>query len=263
MRVLTVLALLAGCDRQEPEDVRGTAIGEPTTPTPITQDTGALYSCSEGPSFPDAWAGAIDPALVTDVPYANDAGIASLLAAAPSSGSAAVSIAITDAVLANYSEYGGEIDQIWIADAGGGVQTYGVDLGLTAAALQPGDTVSFTATEITNYYGLYEITEIEDFAITGTGGAVYVVDGNTTTITVDEHLNENLRAYGTVTSEPEECGTSTVCLDLTFGDNTIALRVSSSLGFANGDCLDVLAPLDLYSGAPQLDIANNNWVSAF
>ena len=258
-----IAAFALACSVAEPEDVRGTAPGEPTTPTPINADTGGALSCAEGPAFPEAWAGVLDPEQVTDVPYSNTTGLGDVLAAAPQEGSASISIKVSGAVVANFTEYGGEIDQLWVADASGGLQTYGVDINLTAEDIQPGDLVSFTATEITTYFGLLELTGLTDLVVTDASEPVYVVNGNSTAITLDEHLNENVRGFGELTSEPEGCGGSSVCADFTFGENTLPLRFSDALGLEQGDCVDVLAPVTIYSYAPQINIDNNDWVSVY
>ena len=258
-----LVAFLVACTPQEPEDVRGTAPGEPTTPTPIATDSGAAVTCSDGPAFPDAWAGALDPDQVTDTPYDFEAGIGDILDAAPESGSQSIDIKVTDAVVANFTEYSGSIDQLWLADAGGGLQTYGVDINLTADDVAPGDRVSFTATEITTYYGLPELTGLTDLTVTTKGGPVYVVNGNTTAVTLDEHLNENIRGFGELVTAPESCGGSSVCADLAFGDNVAVLRYAEALGFDEGDCIDVLAPLNIFSYAEQINIDNNDWVSVY
>jgi hypothetical protein len=260
---MSLVALMMACAPQEPEDVRGTAPGEPTQPTPIDVDSGGALSCADGPAFVDAWAGAVSPELVTDTPYTAVAGIGEILAAAPAEGSAAIDIAVTDAVVANLTEYGGGIDQLWLADADGGLQTYGVSINLTADDIAPGDTVSFTATEITTYYSLPELTGLSDLTITGSGAMVYVIDGNTTAVTVSAHLNQNVRGFGALTSAPESCGGSSVCADFTFGPNTVTLRFAAALSLSEGDCVDVLAPLTIFSGAAQLNIDNNDWLSVY
>ncbi|MFT5684131.1 MAG: hypothetical protein ACI8RZ_005072 [Myxococcota bacterium] len=260
---MSLVALMMACTPQEPEDVRGTAPGDPSTPTPLTTEIGGVVVCTDGPAFPDAWAGAVDPALVTTTPYDFAAGIGDILDAAPASGALSIDIAVTDAVVANFTEYSGEIDQLWLADAGGGLQTFGPDIGLTAEEIAPGDTVSFVATEITTYFSLPELTGLTDLSVTGAGGLVYVIPGNTTTITVADHLNQNIRAFGELVSEPETCGGSSSCADFVFGDNTVALRFADAIGLSMGDCVDVLAPLTLFSGAPQLNIDNNDWVSVY
>ena len=258
-----IAAWMMACTPQEPEDVRGTTPGEPAETTPITSDSGQGVVCSDGPAFPDAWAGALDPERITNTPPSHDAGIAAIIDALPSSGSATISIEVTEAVVANFTEYGGGLDQLWLSDSSGGLQTFGPDIPFTADELQPGDTVSFTATEITSYYDLPELTGLTGLSIASQGGMVYVVEGNTTTISLAEHLNQNIRGYGAITSEPEGCGGSSVCADFTFGDNTAILRFSDSLGLAVGDCVDVLAPLTIFSGAPQLNLDNNDWVSVY
>lgn len=258
-----LVALMMACVPQEPEDVRGTTPGEPANPTPISADSGGSVSCVDGPAFPDAWAGALSPDQVTSSPYENEAGIGDILDAAPESGAQAIDITVTDAVVANFTEYGGAIDQLWLADAAGGLQTYGVDINLTADDISPGDRVSFTATEITTYFGLPELTGLSGLTVTEKNGAVSVVDGNTTAVTLAEHLNENIRGYGALTSAPEGCGGSSVCADFTFGENTVVLRFADALGLAEGDCVDVLAPLGIYSYSEQINIDNNDWVSVY
>ena len=261
MRIL--VALMLACVPQEPEDVRGTAPGDPTTPTPITTDSGGAVSCDDGPAFPDAWAGALSPDQVTSSPYDFEAGIGDILDAAPESGALGIDITVTDAVVANFTEYGGSIDQLWLADSAGGLQTYGVDINLTADDISPGDRVSFIATEITTYFGLPELTGLSGLTVTDKDGAVSVVDGNTTAVTLEEHLNENIRGYGTLVSTPEGCGGSSVCADFSFGENTVVLRFAEALGLAEGDCVDVLAPLGIYSYSEQINIDNNDWVSVY
>ena len=203
-----LVALLLACVPQEPEDVRGTTPGEPALPTPISADSGADVNCDDGPAFPDAWAGALSPEQVTSAPYDFDAGIGDILNAAPESGAQEISIAVIEAVVTNFTEYGGAIDQLWLADAAGGLQTYGVDINLTAADISPGDRVSFTATEITTYYGLPELTGLSGLTVLDKDGPVSVVEGNRTAVTLEEHLNENIRGYGALVSTPEGCGGS-------------------------------------------------------
>lgn len=257
-----LITLMLACVPQEPEDVRGTAPGEPAAATPLSTDTGSI-DCADGPAFPDAWAGALSPEQVTTAPYDSEAGIGDILDAAPESGALSIDITVTDAVVANFTEYGGAIDQLWLADAAGGLQTYGVDINLTADDVSPGDRVSFTATEITTYYGLPELTGLSDLTVSDKNGMVSVVDGNTTAVTIEEHLNENVRGYGTLVSAPEGCGGSSVCADFSFGENTVVLRFAEALGLAEGDCVDVLAPLGIYSYSEQINIDNNDWLSVY
>ena len=260
---MSILVALLACVPQAPEDVRGTTPGEPAVPTPISADSGGAVDCDDGPAFPDGWAGALSPEQVTSAPYDFEAGIGDILDAAPESGAQAISIPVTEAVVANFTEYGGAIDQLWLADAAGGLQTYGVDINLTAADISPGDRVSFTATEITTYFGLPELTGLSGLTVLDKDGAVSVVDGNRTAVTLEEHLNENIRGYGTLVSAPQGCGGSSVCAEFSFGENTMVLRFPEALGLAEGDCVDVLAPLGIYSYAEQLNIDNNDWVSVY
>ena len=81
MRCSLLLGMLVtGCDVEEPENVRGTGVGEPSEPDPLDDTSSNTYSCADGPAFPDFCAGAIDPGLVTDQPYDFDAGVGEALA---------------------------------------------------------------------------------------------------------------------------------------------------------------------------------------
>jgi hypothetical protein len=253
-------AILTACDVTEPDDVRGTSAGEASVPDPLTDTSTNDYTCADGPAFPGAWAGTIDPAQRTDQPYDFDAGIADALAAADNS--SRLPVDIIDAVVANFTTRSGSVDTLWIADEAGGMMSYGVDFNLEADAIAPGDRISFTITDATVYFGLPEITEVEGVVVTPGDGAVYVVDGNAEVITTETHLSQNIQAYGELIADEGACGSSS-CFTFGYGDNAHTIRVSEGLGFKVGDCVEIAMPLGIYFEEEQYSIDNNNWVSVF
>lgn len=255
-------AVLVGCDVSAPEDVRGVAVGEPTPPDTLTDTSANAYSCDDGPAFPDMWAGLVNPADVTDVPYDFDAGIEDALDAVANNGPFPVEI--TDAVVANFTTSNGDVDTLWIADKAGGLMSYNVTWGLSADDIAPGDTISFSITDGTVYYGLPEITDIDGTpTITGHRDEIYVVNGNAETITTETHLSQNIAAYGELVKDEGSCGSSQRCFAFGYGDNVHTLRVSTDLGFQVGDCVQVAMPLSIYYEEEQYSVENNNWVSLY
>lgn len=256
--------LLAACDPAEPEDVRGVSPGEPTEPDTLTDTSANQYSCADGPAFPEFWAGALEPDMVSATPYDFDAGIGDAIGAMSSNGSFSGPVTITDAVVTAYTEYNGDVDVMWIADSSGGLMSYGVDWGLSVSDVSPGDTISFTATDGTIYFGLPELTEIDGPpTVTGRVDALYVVDGNAEVVTTEDHLSQLVGAYGELVNDEGSCGSSARCYTFSYGENAHTIRVDDALGFSVGDCVQVLMPLGIYFEEEQYSIDNNNWVSTY
>jgi hypothetical protein len=266
MRCSLLLGMLViGCDVEEPENVRGTGVGEPSEPDPLDDTSSNTYSCADGPAFPDFWAGAIDPGLVTDQPYDFDAGVGEARSvAAGTDFSETVNIDIQDAVVANFTTSNGDVDTLWIADTAGGMTSFGVRWGLSADVLSPGDTISFTITEVSNYFDTLQITAIDDTpTITGRVDSMFVVDGNAGPVSTGTHLSENVSAHGELVNDEGSCGGSFRCFTFSYGENAHTLRLNEDLGFKVGDCVQIVMPLGMYFDEEQYSVDNNNWVSSF
>ena len=266
MRPVPLLSLLllsgTACTPTMPEDVRGTTPGTPQEPDVLTDTGGSAVACEDGPAFADFWAGGLDPALVTETPYTFSAGLDAARTYMQGGGGEPPFV-ITDAVVLNLTTADGAVDTLWLGDASGAMLTYGVNLGLTAAEVQPGDTVSLTISAATYYQGLYEITGISGLVeVTGDAEPIYVVDGNSTQVSVDSHASQNVRGYGALVNDEGECG-SRQCFTFRYGSNSHTLRVSPDLGLAVGDCVDLLMPLGAFGGNAQYNIDNNDWLSTY
>ena len=205
----------------------------------------------------------MDAGLLTTTPYDFDAGIAALKAAMPTGEDpVAVSIPVSGAVVTTvgYAPSGTDPD-IWISDANGTVLTFRAGGG--TLGVKPGDKVSFTATELTNYFDKLEITGIADFSIDSSGNPIWYREGYDQVIDPAAWSQNLTHIWGQLVTEPVSCGGSYSCFDLQHGSQTIAYRINlESLGDypdRNGDCVQLLAPMDTFSGAPQINIFNYDW----
>ncbi len=205
----------------------------------------------------------MDASLLTTTPYTNDAGIAAVKAALPEGEEpVAVSLPISGAIVTSvgYAPSGAGPD-IWLSDASGAVFTFRA--GDETLGVKPGDAVSFTVTELTNYFDKLEITGLSDFSIDSSGNPIFYNVGYDTAIDVDAWAFQNVLVWGELVTEPVSCGGSYSCFDLRSGSQTVAYRINlESLGDypdRNGDCVQALAPLDIFSGAAQINIFNYDW----
>lgn len=205
----------------------------------------------------------MDATLLTTTPYDFDAGIAMLKAALPEGEDPVeVSIPVSGAIVTTvgYAPSGTDPD-IWISDANGTVLTFRAGGG--TMGVMPGDKVSFTATQLTNYFDKLEITGIEGFTIDSSNNPIWYREGYDQVIDSAAWSQDLTHIWGQLVTEPEACGGSYSCFDLQHGSQTIAYRVNlTNLGDypdRNGDCVQLLAPMDTFSGAPQINIFNYDW----
>lgn len=205
----------------------------------------------------------MDATLLTTTPYDFDAGIAALKAAMPEGEEPVeVSIPVSGAIVTTvgYAPSGADPD-IWISDANGTVLTFRAGGG--TLGVMPGDKVSFTATQLTNYFDKLEITGIDGFTIDSSNNPIWYREGYDQVIDAAAWSQDLTHIWGQLVTEPEACGGSYSCFDLQHGSQTIAYRVNlESLGDypdRNGDCIQLLAPMDTFSGAPQINIFNYDW----
>ncbi|MBL8616212.1 MAG: hypothetical protein JNM72_11425 [Deltaproteobacteria bacterium] len=205
----------------------------------------------------------MDASLLTTTPYDFDAGIAALKAALPEGEDPVeVSIPVSGAIVTTvgYAPSGSDPD-IWISDANGTVLTFRAGGG--TLGVMPGDKVSFTATQLTNYFDKLEITGIDGFTIDSSNNPIWYREGYDQVIDSTAWSQDLTHIWGELVTEPEACGGSYSCFDLQHGSQTIAYRVNlTNLGDypdRNGDCIQLLAPMDTFSGAPQINIFNYDW----
>ncbi len=198
--------------------------------------------------------------LLTTDAYTNDSGLAALFALIPSSGDTVTeqTLPIVEATVINvgYAPSGGT-PNIYLEDAAGALMTFYVE---TSPDVKPGDKVSMTVTDATNYFGNREITGLTDFTIVSSGNPVHYNVANGTALDVATMSLQNVHVWGELSAELPDCGAS--CFDLTYGTETVTYRINNEfLEYPDqvGDCVDVLAPLGSYSNAPQLDIGNYDW----
>jgi hypothetical protein len=119
----------------------------------------------------------MDASLLTTTPYDFDAGIAALKAALPEGEDPVeVSIPVSGAIVTTvgYAPSGSDPD-IWISDANGTVLTFRAGGG--TLGVMPGDKVSFTATQLTNYFDKLEITGIDGFTIDSSNNPIWYREG--------------------------------------------------------------------------------------
>ena len=78
--------------------------------------------------------------------------------------------------------------------------------------------------------------------------------------TVREHWSVQ---DGELVNDEGSCGSSARCYTFAYGDNAHTMRVDDALGFAVGDCVQVVMPLSIYFEEEQYNVDNNNWVSTY
>ena len=203
------------------------------------------------------WFGGLDPSNVTTVPYSREADLDALRALDIDEWeSADVSIWIDGAVVSATRESEGDISNFWLGDANAGIRTYSTPVG----ALVPGDLVEFTATAVLNYQGELEITGIEDFSVIGSEKVV-VVEANGITLTYEEYGGELVHLWGELTADQGDCG-GYRCFDLSHEDEVITFRTTDS-SYQIGDCVELVAPVTVYTGSAQIDIHQVDWARTF
>ena len=268
LRLALALSLpiaLAACTKGPPEDtgpvVEGDADSDADSDTDTDTDADGDADCDISGATPvyEELFGA-DGAVVGANPYTTDAGLGAIIADKPAEGETLTGEwVVTGAVVGAVGYYpeGSNPSNIWFNDVNGTVRTYYVDPGV---ALSGGEVVSFTATEIKNYYGTLEITAMGEVTVTGSD-KVWLTDGNNTTLSYETHAEQFVYAWGEIMDEGVECGGSTsyTCFDFQYGVNTTTLRILSSKGVVQGDCAQVVVPLGTYSGADQMDVSDLDW----
>jgi hypothetical protein len=197
----------------------------------------------------------------TSSPYTQDAGLDDVWAALPVTGAVAVNLPVTGAIVVAKSFHADP--NVWVADRSGGVFLYGLDIpGL--GALQLGDSVSFTVTEVENYFGKLEVTAIAATPVVGaTGNALYVHDASSGALDYGDPDQRGQLAefWGTVTGPTgEACGTTSTCWAITDGAVTQTVQLPNTYNITNGDCVHLIAPVDWVWSAARLSSDDFDWL---
>ena len=233
---------------------------------PACVDDGSWLSQLDGSTDASSLHGGTVATAPWDSTY--DAGLDDLVAVMPTTGSSlTVDIPITGAtIIASYFANGSF--RMYIADANAFFKVF---LSSDASQIPPftpktGSRISFTVTEITNYDGTYEVTEVagDTWTLDGTGFAVPVTQISDATPVTAAHVNQVVRVSGTVVSNPAGCGTDTHCFDLDYGaGSTVVFRTSTANAFTLGTCVTFQGPVTLYNGQPQLTTYGDMWWNAW
>ncbi|MCB9677556.1 MAG: hypothetical protein H6737_20790 [Alphaproteobacteria bacterium] len=222
------------------------------------------HPCAGEPAGP--WAGhPLDGATIRSSRYTHDAGLAAVLAAMPAEGeTVSVSLPVSGAVVVNvgFDENTGD-PPLWLADGAGGVRTFGVP-GLGAYA--PGDTLSFTVTELKSYFGELEITALTGIEVTSTDDAVHVFSAGGAPVRFPEDRGLNAEFVGLYTGDSaDDCGDNPcIVLDNDVTTQTLDLRVPWPGGLvADQTCVHVLAPVEFTRGDVRIGASALDWIRSW
>jgi hypothetical protein len=226
--------------------------------------------CAAGPATTGPWDDhpiTVDGAPVTATPYSNDAGVDDVIAAAQGQyDPVAVNIPVTEVTIvakgyvpANPTD---NTLQFWVEDANGAVVAWYVDVGMDPNLVKVGDKVSFTATEVEEYFGTIEITAITGFTIVSSSNPVHVVDVMSTgaPLTFADHGNRVAEVWGELVSGPEDCSAN--CFEFQYGSNTATFRTESTFDVV-GDCIHYIGPVGQFDGAVQLNASDFDWYTYY
>jgi len=227
---------------------------------------GAPAALGPFPTHPLTVAGAAD----TSTAYTNNAGLQAVWDADPGEGNdVVVDLDITGATVVAKNFFSTN-PSVWIADASGGVMIFGAAVaGLEAVDL--GDTVDLTVTEVTNYFGQIEITGVGALPTVTGSGPVYIADGTTGPLsyTNPAQRGQNAEFYGLLVDETgDDCGMNATCWNIEAPNGQINTMIIGN-SFASGglvpgeDCLHVIAPVNFTRGATRLQDADFNMISFY
>ncbi|MCB9506633.1 MAG: hypothetical protein H6697_03075 [Myxococcales bacterium] len=197
-----------------------------------------------------------------------DAGVAAVIEAAPATGDPVeVELELTDATVVATS-YNTDTQQraqyiFWIADAGGTVQVFlpsDDTAGQPPFSVKVGQRVSATVTAVGVYQGMAQVTAASDWTLGSEGNEVFVLDVGAERAVTAADAHAVVRATGTLTSiDQPDCGGATCYLFDYGAEAPITLRSSSSF-LSVGQCATFVGPVRLFSGAPQFDTINFDWL---
>ena len=218
-----------------------------------------VEECPGGPM--DEWYGAIPTELVTDEPYDHDAGLAALVALAPARGEtvdlSGDPVVVTGAIVANVGYM--EMIEFWIADANAHVHVY-MPLGDPIIGVEPGAAIDLQVTELTNYFGSLYVSAVASGSITATDQPVWVQDANDVVLDYASHAEQVFTIWGTLSETQGNCGGSNTCYTLSYCTGETVLRINDAFGVAEGDVVQIVAPLNKIIDDAGFDARNFDWI---
>ncbi|MCK5689759.1 hypothetical protein KAI87_10845 [Myxococcota bacterium] len=208
------------------------------------------------------WAGGISPELIISTPHtALGTGLADVVTATLGT----ISISVTNVVVSqiDYSSDANNIFDFWVEDGEAAGHVY--LSGGSGMALEPGDVISFTATELSEYMGELQISAISALTVAPSANYVYVIESNGSALTYADDGRWVHHIYGKIAVDNGACGTST-CFDFEHTDginiSTVNFRIkNAALGMPleTGDCVEIYAPLIMSNTSESFDITNHEW----
>lgn len=215
------------------------------------------------PQGRDSWCGALeDPSMASASPVGVDAGIAEVLAQVPTTGGERVEISsFVNGAIVTATGYPAT-RSFWVGDDDGGILLY---LSEEVAEPSVGDAVSFTATEVTNYYGEREVTAISDFEIVSSGNTFYVPTLFDTELSYDSDVGRVGYLYGELTgdADAELCwGEGYSCMVLEHGSQEIMLRVKTDI-LTVGDWVEYCGPITGNNSEPTINATDWDWFETY
>lgn len=194
------------------------------------------------------------------VEYINDSGLDDVIAAAPAVNEqiSGLSINVTGAIVHNYIFPNDQV--FWMADGNGSIRTF-LNNAVSPSPL-PGDSVSFTVTDLSNYFGELHITGLSNWSINSTGNNVLIRNGQDVEL-VDSTQGYTYQAYGKILSMIGACGTGTTCWNFEHGTEVSELRIRDDVGVMVNSCLHVIAPVYYFEDNALFDIQDWDWKSFY
>jgi hypothetical protein len=284
MRHVTLLLALVACTPAPITDDKDDTDGGTSDTTDTTTDTGSgftdtvtdtdtvttLQDCPSEPDVIGPWD--THPITVagtgwTRDPPANDAGISAVLAAvAGQTYAITIDLPITGAIVTSRGYVPAAPTEntvtMWLEDSSGAITTFQMDIGIDPNLVNPGDSVSFTATEAVEYFGTAEITAATDFQILSSANDVHIVDGMSgPALTFASDGMRTVEVWGQLVAGPTDCGGRN-CWDFEYNGNTVVFRSGSTFDYL-GDCIHYIGPLGQFDSAPQLNAEDYDWYDYF
>jgi hypothetical protein len=197
-------------------------------------------------------------------PYADDAGLAAILAASPANHGEEIDLSqnpmvVDGAVVALIDAPG---NNVWLGDAGAAVRVYDGN-GTAFLNSPPGSVVSFQVIELSNYQGEPQISGITNLQNDGTA-PVFVQDGTElSAFAYAEHGREVFSFHGEVLAV-EACG-NVDCAVVGYGDadDEVSLRMVTGALPGVGECVHAIVPLTRSGNALQWSVRNDGWWRTF
>jgi hypothetical protein len=214
--------------------------------------------------------------LVTTDAYTNDGGLQAVFDAMPTMSGGVVTLdpplPVTDVTI-TITGFFSQTD-VWVQDANQAVRLFLYDGPMATPEIfpvaNPGIKVSFDVTELTNFFGEYEITGITNIQVVpAQDQPVRVRDAAAEGIVFDYERDHDqvFHMYGEIADSGVACGSSgsvdyTCYTFLYGGDKTVELRTGNfEVTGEVGQCIQFTAPLGAFQGEPQFFIRDFDWLT--